>query len=77
MNKQELIDKIGTLNKLYGERFYVALDDVLGLVKQLNEPEKVEIPEFVADIIEELKERNAPIIDVFTEKITTRNIIGG
>lgn len=31
-------------------------------------PEKVKIPEFVANIIEEYKERNAPIIDIFTEK---------
>lgn len=29
---------------------------------------KVVIPQFVADIIEEYKDRNAPIIDIFTEK---------
>lgn len=29
---------------------------------------KVVIPKFVADIIEEYKDRNAPIIDIFTEK---------
>ena len=40
MNKQELIEKIGSLDKLYGEKYYVALDDVLDLVKQLDEPEK-------------------------------------
>ena len=32
MNKQELIEKIENLNKLYGERYYVAIDDVLNLV---------------------------------------------
>ena len=68
MNKQELIEKIENLNKLYGERHYVAIDDVLNLVSQLDKPEKVKIPEFVANIIEEYKERNAPIIDIFTEK---------
>lgn len=56
MNKQELIEKIGNLDKLYGEKFYVALDDVLNLVKQLDEPEKVTIPQFVADWIEVCKE---------------------
>ena len=56
MNYQELIEKIGNLDKLYGEKFYVALDDVLNLVKQLDEPQKVTIPQFVADWIEEARE---------------------
>ena len=30
--------------------------------------EKPVVPQFVADIIEEYKDRNAPIIDIFTEK---------
>lgn len=30
--------------------------------------EKVKIPQFVADIIEEYKDKGAPIIDIFTEK---------
>ena len=55
MNKQELIEKIGNLDKLYGEKFYVALDDVLDLVKQLDEPGKVQIPQSVADWIEVAK----------------------
>ena len=53
MNKQELIEKIGNLDKLYGEKFYVALDDVLDLVKQLDEPGKVQIPQSVADWLKE------------------------
>ena len=57
MNKQELIEKIGSLDKLYGEKYYVALDDVLDLVKQLDEPEKVVVPQFVADWIEYCKVR--------------------
>lgn len=72
MNKQELIEKIENLNKLYGERNYVAIDDVLNLVSQLDKPEKAKIPEFVADIIEEYKEKNAPIIDIFTEKYSNK-----
>lgn len=40
MNVKELIEKIEVLNKVYGEKFYVSLDDVLDLVKQLDEPKK-------------------------------------
>lgn len=36
------------------------------------EKSKVVIPQFVADIIEEYKDRNAPIVDVFTEKNTDK-----
>lgn len=39
MNKQELIESIENLNKLYRERKYVAIDDVLSLVNLLDEPE--------------------------------------
>lgn len=39
MNKQELIERMEGLNKLYEERKnYVSYDDVLDLVKQLDEP---------------------------------------
>lgn len=52
MNKQELIERIANLDRVYGEKYYVALEDVLDLVKQLDEPEKVVIPQFVAEWIE-------------------------
>ena len=51
MNVKKLIEKIEGLNKLYGEKFYVALDDVLDLAKQLDEPQKVKIPSVVAQWI--------------------------
>lgn len=53
MNKQELIEKIENLNKLYGERYYVAIDDVLNLVNQLDEPKK---PIRLKDVIKRIKE---------------------
>ncbi|MBN6014124.1 DUF1642 domain-containing protein [Streptococcus oralis] len=52
MNKQELIERIEGLDKLYGEKFYVALDDVLDLVKQLDEPEK---PIRLKDVIKRIQ----------------------
>ena len=59
MNKQELIEKIEDLDNLYGEKFYVALDDVLDLVKQLDEPETGsadEAPRYVKNILARLRE---------------------
>lgn len=45
MNKKELIERIANLDRVYGEKYYVALEDVLDLVKQLDEPEKVKVSE--------------------------------
>ena len=56
MNKQEMIEKIANLDRLYEEKYYVALEDVLDLVKQLDEPQKVVVPKFVADWYEENKD---------------------
>jgi len=57
MNKKELIEKIENLNKLYGEgRNYVAADAVSELVEQLDEPQKVVVPQMVADWYEENKD---------------------
>ncbi len=52
MNKQELIEKIANLDRVYGEKYYVALEDVLVLVKQLDEPQKVKVSEEEAKFLE-------------------------
>lgn len=74
MNKQEMIEKIGNLDKLYGEKFYVALDDVLDLVKQLDEPEKVVVPQFVADWIEEARKSCKDVADFFDFDFTNEEV---
>lgn len=59
MNVKELIEKIENLNKLYGEKFYVALDDVLDLAKQLDEPETGhadEAPRYLKNMLARLRE---------------------
>ena len=59
MNKQEMIEKIANLDRLYGEKYYVALEDVLDLVKQLDEPETGhadEAPRYVKNILARLRE---------------------
>ena len=55
IDKHELIDKIEKLDKVYGDRLYIERDAVLALIKQLNIPEKVTIPQFVADWVEKSK----------------------
>lgn len=57
MNKQELIEKIEVLPaENYKYRPYVDKKVALGLVRQLDEPEKEKIPQFVADWYEENKD---------------------
>lgn len=55
MNGKKLIEKIGNLDRVYGEKFYVALDDVLELVRQLDEPQPVKVKQFVANWYEKHK----------------------
>ena len=54
MNKQELIGKYEYLNHNFFRR--VDKSEVLRDLKQLDEPEKVKIPQFVADWYEEHKD---------------------
>lgn len=56
MNKQELIEKLKTIDGGYGSRYYIAMGDVCELVEQLDEPQKVQVPQFVADWYEEYKD---------------------
>lgn len=56
MNKKELIEKIEALPaENYKYRPYVDKKIVLGLVRQLDEPKKPVVPQFVADWIEYCK----------------------
>lgn len=75
MNKQEVISEIE--NMPYVSITQMGKRKFIELIQKIDESEKVKIPQFVADIIEEYKEQNAPIIDIFTEKNTIKNIIGG
>ena len=51
MNKQELIERIKRLDESY-----LKAEFFLKLIEQLDEPEKVKVPQFVADWIEVCKE---------------------
>ena len=56
MDKKELYKKVEDLDLFcLGIRKYVALSEVMYLIKQLDEPQKVVIPQYVADWIEYCK----------------------
>ena len=57
MNKQELIKKYEMKGEQLKEFPIVAIGDVLKNLRKLDEPEKVKIPQFVADWIEYCKVR--------------------
>lgn len=63
MDKKELYKKVEDLDLFcLGIRKYVVLSEVLYLIKQLDEPQKVTIPQFVADWIEYCKEHNFTLL---------------
>ena len=66
MNKQELIERIKCLKNIFGNKIkYVEKDTVIKLISELDEPQKVKIPQFVADVIEEAREQSAELEDAF------------
>ena len=69
MNKQELIEQYREYeNALFDIGAKVACQKFLQDLEQLDEPEKVTIPQFVAEIIEYYKKQNATLYDVLREK---------
>ena len=62
MNKQELIEKFEQFSG-HGSRCYIERNEILNLVKQLDEPEKVKVPQFVADVIEGAREKSPELED--------------
>ena len=69
MNIQELIEKY----KKYEDGLFdigakVACQNFLKDLEQLDEPEKITIPQFVAEIIEYYKKQNATLYDAVKEK---------
>ena len=57
MNKQELIERVEGLKNIFGNKTkYVEKDTVIKLISELDEPQKVVVPKFVADWYEENKD---------------------
>ena len=70
MNKQELIGKYEYLNHNFFRR--VDTSEVLRDLKQLDEPGKVKIPQFVADYIEWTKEEDYHLLGAMDTIMTSR-----
>lgn len=66
MNVKELIERLEGLKNIFGnECEYVKIDFVIELASELDEPQKVKIPQFVADVIEGAREESAELEDAF------------
>lgn len=64
MNKQELIERIESLKNIFGNKNeYVKIDFVIELISELDEPKKVVVPQFVADVIESAREHSPELED--------------
>jgi hypothetical protein len=63
MNKQELIEKYVYMKRNLG--MWVCTTDILKDLKQLDEPQKVKIPKFVAECIEYAQASDWDLEDVF------------
>lgn len=70
MNKQELIKHIEDLPYKEGhivDKIDISRKGLLELVNQLDEPEKVKVPQFVADYIEYAKKEDYHILGAMSE----------
>nr|DAE55970.1 MAG TPA: Protein of unknown function (DUF1642) [Caudoviricetes sp.] len=57
INKQEFIERMKSLKNLFGNKSeYIAIDAVIELASELDEPQKPVVPQFVSDWIEECKD---------------------
>lgn len=74
MNKQELIEKIEALPDNIGlVRPHIDKKMVLGLVRQLDEPQKVVVPQFVAEYIEQKKNDDYHLLGAMIEIRSHKN----
>ena len=75
MNKQELIESISHLpSDCSGPRPMIDKLTALELIKLLDEPRKVTIPQFVADWIEEGKKHCKDVSDLFDFDFTNEKV---
>ena len=68
MNKQEAIEKIKKLEEYYGfsKGVYLEKRDVINIVSKIDEPQKVTVPKFVAEWIEEMKQDERHLYSVMS-----------
>ena len=75
MNKQELIEKINNLQySLSWNIPRINKETVLELIEQLDEPQKVVVPQFVADWIEEARKACKDVAELFEFDFTNDEV---
>ena len=68
MNKQEFIERMKFLKNIFGNKSeYIEIDAVIELASELDEPQKVMIPRFIADWIVQAKEDGYNIAGAINE----------
>lgn len=75
MKKQELIERIEGLKNLFGNKAeYIEIDAAIRLISELHEPQKVTIPQYVADWIEEGRKHCKDVSDLFGFDFTNEEV---
>lgn len=63
MNIQELIERMKGFKKIFGNKVeYIELDTAIELISRLDEPQKVTVPQFVADWIKYCKNTGVTLV---------------
>lgn len=63
MNKQEFIERMKSLKNIFGNKCeYIEIDAVIELASELDEPQKVAVPQYIADWIEYCKCNNLTLL---------------
>lgn len=71
MNKQELIKEFEEIG-IHGLNMFgtvvkgIPTETAIDLIKQLDEPQKVKVPQFVDDVIEEAREQSPELEDALS-----------
>ena len=73
MNKKELIEKILKLPFVLLSERYISQNYVLELLEQLDEPQKVKVPWFVAEYIEQKKDDDYHLLGAMIEIRSHKN----
>lgn len=77
MNKQELIERLEGLKNIFGNKVeYIEIDAAIELVSKLDEPEKVKVPQFVAEHIEWTKEEDFHLLGAMSRENFDKKLEG-
>lgn len=74
MNKKELIERIECLKNIFGNKNkYVKIDAVIEFISELDEPQKVKIPQVIAEYIEQKKDDDYHLLGAMIEIRSHKN----